>query len=160
MSTGNRWATWAIMAVGAGMSVYHLWVAFFGTPDAQVFRSIHLLFALVLAFLSYPLLTRQARDNPGPAELLLVVASLLACGYQFWAKDYIDNRMIYVDDLVWGDWVFGGLMIVLVLEGTRRMLGLVLPVTALIFIVYALLFTSTTPAALMEQLYLTTDGIL
>ncbi|MGD9867803.1 MAG: TRAP transporter permease, partial [Hyphomicrobiales bacterium] len=160
MLAWNRWATYAIMGVGASMSLYHLWVAFFGTPDAQVFRSIHLCFALVLAYLAYPMFASGERDKPGIAEILLIVGSLLACGYQFWAKDYIDNRMIYVDDLVWGDWVFGGLMVVLVLEATRRMLGLVLPITALIFIGYAMLFTSTTPGALMEQLYLTTDGIL
>ncbi|MCB1547314.1 MAG: TRAP transporter large permease subunit, partial [Hyphomicrobiaceae bacterium] len=69
-------------------------------------------------------------------------------------------RMIYVDDLRTGDWICGLLMVVLLLEATRRVMGLVLPITALVFIVYALLVHKTAPSALLEQLYLTTDGIL
>jgi len=156
----KKLAGYTIIVVGAAMSLYHLWVAFFGTPDAQVFRSTHLMFALVLAFLAFPFLTKGEKENPSLIDIGLVILSILACAYQFWAKDYIDNRMIYVDDLVMGDWIFGGLMIVLVLEGTRRMLGNVLPITALIFVAYTLIFTSTTTEALLEQLYLTTDGIL
>lgn len=156
----KKLAGYTIIVVGAAMSLYHLWVAFFGTPDAQVFRSTHLMFSLVLAFLAFPFLTKGEKENPSLIDIGLVILSILACAYQFWAKDYIDNRMIYVDDLVMGDWIFGGLMIVLVLEGTRRMLGNVLPITALIFVAYTLIFTSTTTEALLEQLYLTTDGIL
>lgn len=176
MALNGRWSAYAIMGVGLAMSLYHLYVAFFGSPDATTFRATHLGFALVLAFLCYPFLKSGENDRVDLSRLLLVGLSIAACGYHFWAKGYIDNRMIYVDDLVVGDWVFGGLMVVLLLEATRRAMGLVLPVTALIFIAYALfynvsfptdqagfaavsnrLFTNT--SALMEQLYLTTDGI-
>jgi TRAP transporter 4TM/12TM fusion protein len=159
MSTGRNWAWYAITLVGVGMSGYHLYVAFFGAPDAQLFRSSHLVFALVLAFLMAPRFARKD-GTPGLADLLLVILSIGACGYQFWAKDYIDNRMIYVDDLVTGDWVFGTLMVVLLLESTRRLMGPVLPITALIFIGYALFIHGTGVEPLLEQLYLTTDGIL
>jgi TRAP transporter 4TM/12TM fusion protein len=159
MFAGRTWNWYAITVVGLGMSLYHLYVAFFGSPDAQIFRSTHLVFALVLAFLMAPRLSRK-EGTPGIGDLAMVVASILACGYQLWAKDYIDDRMIYVDDLVMGDWIFGGLMVVLLLEATRRLMGLVLPITALIFVAYALFIHGTEPGALMEQLYLTTDGIL
>jgi TRAP transporter 4TM/12TM fusion protein len=159
MSTDRNWAWYAITLVGVGMSGYHLYVAFFGAPDAQLFRSSHLVFALVLAFLMAPRFARKD-GTPGLADLLLVILSIGACGYQFWAKDYIDNRMIYVDDLVTGDWVFGTLMVVLLLESTRRLMGPVLPITALIFIGYALFIHGTGVEPLLEQLYLTTDGIL
>ena len=159
MFKGKNWAWFAISGVGVSMSLYHLYTAFFGSPDAQLFRSTHLVFALVLAFLMAPCFPRKD-GTPGWADLLLVAASLLACGYQFWAKDYIDNRMIYVDDLVNGDWIFGLLLVVLLLESTRRLMGLVLPITALIFIGYALFIHGTDPGPLLEQLYLTTDGIL
>jgi len=151
---------WAITIVGAAMSGYHLYVAFFGAPDAQTFRTTHLLFALVLAFLIYPFLSGRKRENPGALEFLMIALSIAACGYQYWAQEYIDNRMIYVDDLRTGDWICGLLMVVLLLEATRRVMGLVLPITALVFIVYALLVHKTAPSALLEQLYLTTDGIL
>ena len=159
MFMGKNWVWYAITGIGAAMSVYHLYVAFFGAPDAQLFRTTHLGFALVLGFLMAPGFSGKG-EKPGLFEIVLVVASLAACGYQFWAKDYIDNRMIYVDDLVWGDWVFGLLMVVLLLEATRRLMGLVLPITALVFIVYAIFIHGTQLGPLIEQLYLTTDGIL
>ncbi|MEK9752019.1 MAG: TRAP transporter fused permease subunit, partial [Rhodospirillaceae bacterium] len=159
MFTGKNWAWIALTVVGCGMSLYHLYVAFFGAPDAQIFRTTHIAFAMVMAFLMSPAFPRKD-GTPGLADILMVVASLFACGYQFWAKDYIDNRMIYVDDLVTGDWVFGTLMLVLLLESTRRLMGLVLPITALVFVAYAVLVHGTQLGPLLEQLYLTTDGIL
>ena len=159
MFSGKNWAWYAVTIVGGGMSLYHLYVAFFGSPDAQLFRTTHLAFALVLAFLMSPCFPRKD-GTPGWQDLLLVAVSLLACGYQFWAKDYIDNRMIYVDDLVTGDWIFGLLMIAVLLEATRRLMGLVLPITALIFVFYGLFIHGTELGPMLEQLYLTTDGIL
>ena len=44
----------AITLVAVAMSVYHLYVAFVGPPNAYVFRGAHLAFALVLAFLAMP----------------------------------------------------------------------------------------------------------
>ena len=43
-----------ITVVAVAMSVFHLWVAFVGPPDAYVMRGSHLAFALVLAFLIMP----------------------------------------------------------------------------------------------------------
>ena len=159
MFTGKNWAWYAITVVGASMSLYHLYVAFFGSPDAQLFRTTHIAFALVLAFLMSPCFPKKD-GTPGWIDISLIGLSLLACGYQFWAKDYIDNRMIYVDDLATGDWIFGSLMVVMLLEATRRLMGLVLPITALVFVAYALIIHGTDLGPLLEQLYLTTDGIL
>lgn len=156
----RHWATYVIMAVALAMSVYHLYVAFFGAPDAQVFRATHVLFALVIAFLAYPMLTGSRVERPGLLEFVLVGASFAACAYQFFAKDVIDARMIYVDDLTQAQWILGLIFIFVVLEATRRVLGLVMPLTAVIFIAYALFIHGTKPQELVEQLFLTTDGIL
>ena len=50
-----------ITAVAVAMSVFHLYVAFVGPPDAYVMRGAHLAFALVLAYLIMPGLARQGR---------------------------------------------------------------------------------------------------
>ena len=57
-------------------------------------------------------------------------------------------------------WI-GGLLaaIAIVLESTRRVIGLSLPLTAIGFLVFALGFTRVTPQVLLEQLYLSTEGI-
>ncbi|MEY3146113.1 MAG: hypothetical protein RL342_1784, partial [Pseudomonadota bacterium] len=43
-----------ITTVAVAMSVFHLFVAFVGPPDAYVMRGAHLSFALVMAFLIMP----------------------------------------------------------------------------------------------------------
>ncbi|HUS97150.1 MAG TPA: TRAP transporter fused permease subunit, partial [Hyphomicrobiaceae bacterium] len=148
------------MGVALSMAVYHLYVALFGAPDAQIFRAVHVLFALLLAFLAYPMTSKGAKERPGALELILIAAAIAACAYQYFGKNVIDNRMIYVDDLNTLQWVLGLIFIVVVLEGTRRALGLVMPVTAVLFLIYALFFHGSKPQAIVEQLYLTTDGIL
>jgi TRAP transporter 4TM/12TM fusion protein len=49
--------------------------------------------------------------------------------------------------------------IAIVIEGTRRVLGWALPLTALAFLVYTLFFTNVQTPVVMEQLYLSTEGI-
>ena len=50
----TRLAQGLITAVGLTMTLYHLYTAWFGAPDALTFRAIHVAFALVLAFLIFP----------------------------------------------------------------------------------------------------------
>ena len=47
----------------------------------------------------------------------------------------------------------------LVLEGTRRVIGLALPITALVFLFYGLFIARLEPERLLDQLYMTTEGI-
>ncbi|MEZ5843261.1 MAG: TRAP transporter permease [Hyphomicrobiaceae bacterium] len=158
--TRRPWAHYVVMAVALAMSLYHLYVAFFGAPDAQIFRATHVLFALLLAFLIYPTLSSGRINRPGVVELVFIAGSIAACAYQLYGKEIIDNRMIYVDELTQDQWILGLIFIAVVLEGTRRVLGLVMPVTAALFLAYAVLIHGTKPQELVEQLYLTTDGIL
>lgn len=44
-----------VAVIAIVMSVYHMYVAAFGPPEAMIFRGTHLLFALTLVFLLYPL---------------------------------------------------------------------------------------------------------
>ncbi|MGH8764226.1 MAG: hypothetical protein ACRET8_00760, partial [Burkholderiales bacterium] len=45
---------WIALAVAVSMSLYHMYVAGFGPPEALIFRGTHLLFALTLVFILYP----------------------------------------------------------------------------------------------------------
>jgi len=149
---------WLINAIAVAMSLYHMYVAAFGPPEAIIFRGTHLLFALTLVFLLYPI---KPRGAPGwrAADLLL-----LALGYGFVLHifanyDYFINRIIYIDDLTIADKFYAVIAVIIVLEATRRVIGLALPLTAVAFLVYAIGFTRITPQVLMEQLYLSTEGI-
>ncbi len=156
-------ATWTqrlTMAVALGMSCYHLYIAFVGTPNAIVLRSSHVGFALVLAFLTLPMWSRTGgREGPRVADILFMVAALAVSAYPILQLDYILNRFIYITPLNDSDVVVGIALLLLVLEATRRALGPILPLTALLFVGYALVFTGTNPEVLLEQLTLSTEGV-
>jgi len=134
------------------MALFHLYTGYFGPPDAIVFRAIHLGFALTLAFLIYP------RGNNAIVWMSAAIG-LVVSAYPIVSLDYINNRMIYVDDMRLADWVFGGLMLITLLEATRRAIGLALPVTALLFLTYAVLVADSDLPVLLEQIYVSTEGI-
>jgi TRAP transporter 4TM/12TM fusion protein len=151
---------WTIFAVGLSMSCFHLYVAWFGPPDALTFRSTHLAFALVLAFLMLPARKGAEVERPRWLEAALIIASLVVCGYLVVEREYIMNRMVYVDALRPADWVLSAATVLLVLEATRRAVGMTLPLTAVVFLLYAIFPGGSDLRQLMEQLYLTTEGIL
>ena len=147
-----------VTTVAVGMALYHLWVAFAGPPSPFVMRGLHVGLALFLLFL-----TRPARGAAGERtpwyDIVLALAALGVALYPAIEQDYIYSRFIYVEDIRLADWVLGLLFIALILEGTRRLLGPVLPLTALAFLVYGFAFASTDDAVVLEQLYITTEGI-
>ncbi|MDP1649318.1 MAG: TRAP transporter permease [Rubrivivax sp.] len=147
-----------ITALAVLMSVFHLWVAFVGPPNAYVMRGLHLAFALVLGFLIMPGRAR-ADGRLGPWDGLLVLAAAAAALYPSLNLTYIENRMYYVDDPVLADYVFGGALILLILEATRRATGWALPITALVFLAYGVTLGQQSVGIMLDQLYLTTEGI-
>ena len=125
----SRVLRWLIAAIAAAMSLYHMYVAGFGPPEAIIFRGTHLLFALVLVFLMYP----TAPNRPA-WRLLDLVLLALGAGFIlhiFLNYEYFINRIIYIDDLTKADAFFAVVAVLLVLEGTRRVIGLALPLTSI-----------------------------
>jgi TRAP transporter 4TM/12TM fusion protein len=172
------------------MALYHIYViippmdfispslreVFRGPPTDYIFRAVHLLFAMVLAFLWYRLksptdeqlemLTPEQRaeherktGEPSLLDWLLIAASIASIGYIFVYYDYIIDRIIYVDAMAWSDIILSITLILLVLEGTRRVLGLSLSLTCVAFLAYGFFFTNIEPIRFIDQLYLSTEGI-
>lgn len=149
---------WLVSAIAISMSLYHMYVAAFGPPEAVVFRGIHLMFAVGLVFLLYP-----TRTQGGVAWRMVDVA-LLVLGLGFVLNillnyDAFVERIIYIDELTSTDKFFAVVAVLIVLEGTRRVIGWALPLTAVVFLVYAAGFTEVKLPVLMEQVYLSTEGI-
>ena len=145
--------------IAIAMSLYHMWFAASAPPEAMIFRGTHLLFALVLVFLYVPVLRREGPRRLLWLDLAFVVASAVAVGYIFVTYDSIVNRIIYIDELTAWDKAMAVLTVVLVLDASRRMIGWALPVTAMVFLGYALTWGGVKLPALLEQMYLSTDGI-
>ena len=145
-------------AVAVAMSLYHMWVIATGQPEAMIFRGTHLLFALVLIFLAYRM-SGQAVGTPVLADYGLLALGAAAILYLFVNFEYVTTRIYYIDDLSPADMAFAVLLIALVIEATRRVIGLALPITAVIFLVYALFIAQVEPERLLDQMFLTTEGI-
>jgi TRAP transporter 4TM/12TM fusion protein len=149
-----------VAPIGVAMALYHMWVIAMGPPQALIFRGIHLAFALALVLLLYPI----ARDAVGRRrfiwlDALLFAGAALALGHLFINLDYFIDRIIYIDDLKPLDIVAGVFLVVIVLDSTRRVIGWALPITALVFMGHALFVTQVDPLTLLDQLYMTTEGI-
>ncbi|MDP1674779.1 MAG: TRAP transporter fused permease subunit, partial [Burkholderiales bacterium] len=167
-----------IAVIAIGMSVYHLTVAFIGAPQQLFFRSTHLLFALALVFLLYPSFQRKKaiggiRDDAGgiigggldemplPSwwDWTLIALSCTTIGYVWINHEHLLSRFVFVEDPTKTELILGGIFTLIVLEATRRIIGWALPITATIFLAYALFVSKTRPEQLIEIMYLTTEGI-
>jgi len=140
--------------MGIVMSLYHVYARLTpAAPDTLVLRYIALAFCLVLAFLLFPFTsstpldeesTRLEEDDAAAPttipwlDLGLAGLSIACMSYFFIAYEYITNRFPTAHPLSWLDIAVGTVLVVLVLEATRRTLGMALPVLGLLFIAYAL----------------------
>jgi TRAP transporter 4TM/12TM fusion protein len=140
------------------MVLYHMWAIGFGAPEAVWFRGTHLLFAMVLTFLIYRA-AGKGEGAPRIGDYVLLVLGAVPILYLFVNYDYIVNRIFYVDDLTMMDRIMGTLMTLVLLEAVRRVLGWAMPLTALAFLFYALFIARLEPQRLLDQLYMTTEGI-
>ena len=136
----------------------HLYFAVAGYPGPYYLRGYHVAICLCLVYLT----TNWRGPTQSPPSILnigLAVVVVLAALYPAYHLEYVEARFMYVDELTRPDIIFGVALVLLVLEGARRMLGPALPLAALGFIIFALTGTQTSFEQLVEQLFLTTDGI-
>ena len=148
-----------ISIVAVGMSAYHLTVAFIGAPQALFFRSTHLLFALTLVFLLYPGFRRREGARASWPELIWIALAIGTTVYIWVNHEHLLTRFVFVDDPTQLELVLGFTFTLIVLEATRRVIGWPLPVTAVIFLCYALFIAKSRPEQIIEIMYLTTEGI-
>src|SRR5690606_23919291 len=148
-----------IGVLGVSMALYHMWRIWVGAPEAIIYRGTHLLFALSLAFLAFRRTSAQAGQPPTLLDYAFLVLSTAPVLYLFFNYDYVINRIYYVDDLTTTDMVLGTVLVAMILEATRRTIGIALPLTALIFLAYGIFIAQIEPMRLLDQLYMTTEGI-
>ncbi len=164
----------AVIVISVAMAIYHMGAIVFGTSEAVLFRATHLLFALLLVFLLFrfssksedmelaatgALPSSKELSAPSLADYILLVLAAAPLLYVFWNYNYLVNRIFYIDDLSTMDTVMSVLMTVMVLEATRRVIGWALPITAIVFLIYGLFIAQLEPERLLDQLYMTTEGI-
>ena len=124
---------WGKVAGGIAifMSLFHLYAGWRGTLDPWTLRVTHLMLGFLIVFLAYPTWKGKKINSIDLALFSLALASGL---YILINKDEIIQRAGF--PTTW-DVVFGIITIILVLEMTRRVIGLALVIVAGVFLIYA-----------------------
>lgn len=139
------------ITVGALWSIYQLWIAsplpyslgwgiFVDLPA----RGIHLAFGLFLCFLLFPAKFEDRRDGKAWFSLILAVIAALSALYVYFGYDGIALRAgILLNIDVFGfsvpiEVIISAVGMMLLLEATRRGVGLPLVIVCGVFMVYAL----------------------
>jgi TRAP transporter 4TM/12TM fusion protein len=155
-----------LRVVAIAMSIYHLWAATFGAPEAMMHRSVHLTFTFGLIFLTS--LSSRKKGLSLVMDLVLLAAAMISMAHIFLNYEYVVTRYPYVQSLSGWDFWLGIVVTLLLLEASRRTIGWALPLTAVAFLLYGLFgqhlpgllrHTGFSLETLIDQLYLTTEGI-
>lgn len=124
--------------IAIGWSLFQLYTASFGGFTSITQRAIHVAFALALTFS----LMKQGEKESGKLikyfNWLLALVSLGIGAYIAISADRITSRIPYVDEITSTDWILGVVLIVLLLEASRRTVGAAMTILALVFIAYGL----------------------
>lgn len=148
------------------LSIFHLYTAGFGMLVAIKQRAVHLGIVLFMLFLLYPANKKWSpKGRPSVIDMVFSVLSLATCGYIVIFFDDIAMRAGMANST---DIVLGTVLMLLVLEGSRRTMGMILPSLAVICILYAM-FGEVIPGQfshidfsytrIIEQMYISTEGI-
>jgi len=157
------------------LSIFHYYTAGFGLLQEVTHRGVHLAFVLGLIFLVFPhrqaLLEQAAQHrwhSPGNVpwfDWLLAAAIAASVLYIPWIFEDLAFRVGNPGTL---DVAMGSILIVLLLEATRRAMGWPLPIIAIVFMVYALAgpvfpgllkHAGASWSQLVNHQYLTSQGI-
>ena len=129
-------------------SVYQLWIASplpfmldFAVIGDVPARGIHLAFALLLCFLIYPL--SRGQGSSGRVPLHDVAFALLGAGAAFylflgWSGLVSRQGVLYVWNGIPVEAILGGVGIALLLDATRRAIGIPLVIVCAVFLVYSI----------------------
>jgi len=129
----NKSIVFVISFMGVMFSLLHIYATFNPIPTL-IMRSIHLMFALGLVFLIYPTFKNQNRTKIPIYDWIFFALSLSSFIYLFVEYDNLMTMRGGIPNTM--DIVMGILTVLLVLEGARRVTGLILPILALIFLAY------------------------
>lgn len=161
----GRWGR-VILLIALAFSCYQLYTGLFGVLPAQLQRSWHLMFALVLIYLLYPARRRRVSPAPTLSDVFLAGAGLAVGLYLVVNYEGLMERAGLYSP---ADKVAAVVGLLLVLEATRRAVGWPIVAVASLFLVYAYLgpwipgflgHRGYTVDRIVTHMLLTTEGVL
>lgn len=132
----TRVPTWfwgiLITVLAVANSIFAIYCAV-GTVTTQILRGLHVAVVLILIFVHYPALARF-RNKVNFFDIVLALLAAACIGYMLLDFEEFIYRAVTPER--W-DVVFGIILILLVLEAARRTSGPIMPVTVVLFLIYA-----------------------
>ncbi|MFD1395516.1 TRAP transporter permease [Kroppenstedtia eburnea] len=160
------WLKRITFLLAVSFSLFQIYAGIVGGLSSQLQRSIHLAFVLGLIFLLYPVSRKIKKGGKVPIwDICLSVIGIFIGLYWLFFFDSLVGR---AGDNTWLDLTIGALAILLVLDATRRVVGLPITIIVSSFLLYAL-FGPIMPGflkhggitfeRLFSHMYFTTEGI-
>ena len=160
------WQGKLVSLIAVAMSCFHFYTSGFGLLLAQKQGAVHLAFTLALVFLLYPATSKQSKTKGIPFyDFILAAIGVASAMY----------LVVFFDELVTRsglptqtDLIMGFLLIVTLLEATRRISNPVLPCLAVLALLYCYFGRSMpdimahrgfTVPRIINHMYLGTEGI-
>ncbi|MEQ8806157.1 MAG: TRAP transporter permease [Rhodospirillales bacterium] len=136
---GKTW-TAVLFFTALAWSLFQLWFAsplpfalHIGVFNDTEARSIHLAFAIFLAFLAYPAFSRSPRNYIPILDIVFAFVGAASASYLFvFYRDIADRVGAPIEQ----DFVVAVIGVLLLLEATRRALGPALAIVASVFLLY------------------------
>jgi TRAP transporter 4TM/12TM fusion protein len=164
---------WVIPTIGVIWCFFQLSIASWWILDTVFIRAIHLGFAMLIVYLNYPVFkeTRlglkflSIKDRIPPWDFMIAIIACFAAVYI--AVDYAGINERYGSPIT-RDLVIGFILLVMLLEAARRVIGPALSVIATFFCLYAFLgpympdviaFKGVSLSRFMGQITMSTEGI-
>lgn len=164
MATLPGWTKTVIAVIAVGWTVFQLYTAYFGLRTALIQRSTTLGFGLVLCFLCF----KFKRGDEGKIAFYDWILAALAAVVPIYFALTFDTLVERGGNPTRLDIVLGIILIVLVLEATRRSVGLPLVIVAGVFLAYAavgpylpalIAHRGYSVSRIATQIFLTAEGI-
>jgi len=127
---------WAVGGWAAAAALFHIWTAYAGAWEPREMRAIHLLFLIPLAFLLFPAREHSPRDRVTRGDWLWAVVSAVPCLYVLRYAQELTERWEGVHPVSTGQVILGTILVIAVLEASRRSVGFWFFVTTLVFMAY------------------------
>jgi TRAP transporter 4TM/12TM fusion protein len=123
-----------LIAIALAFSTYQLIVAAFHPLSSLVIRSLHVGFLLGLTFLLYPAIKKGRLSAIPWYDWLLAIGAFGLATYHW----IYETELILRGEPNTADLVVGSIVVLMVFESARRIMGLALPIICATFLVYGM----------------------
>ncbi|WP_083838395.1 TRAP transporter permease [Lentibacillus jeotgali] len=129
---------WLTLAIGVALTIFQLYTAYYGAKVSMVQGAIHLGAGLSLVYLFYPIKSTMAKNKGVPwYDALLALAALFTNFYIVYNYDHLVNEAIIFGFTAF-DQIVATAGVLILLEATRRVVGVPIVIIAIIALLYGL----------------------